>query len=109
MIRVDVKRVGERAEVSITGHAGYAPAGSDIVCAGVSSLFYALANELFCLEEQQGGCHGVTVENKEGMGKIGAHIRGGSKAEGALEMFLSGIELMAHEYGDYISISAHTR
>ena len=30
--------------VEIKGHAGYAPAGQDIVCAGVSALFYAFLN-----------------------------------------------------------------
>lgn len=29
-----------------TGHAGYAPAGEDIVCAGVSAILYAVANTL---------------------------------------------------------------
>lgn len=30
--------------VEIKGHAGYAEAGKDIVCAGVSALFYAFLN-----------------------------------------------------------------
>lgn len=42
MIRV---RAGER-RITVSGHAGYAPAGQDIVCAAVSALTYALAGYL---------------------------------------------------------------
>lgn len=42
MIRV---RAGER-RITVSGHAGYAPAGQDIVCAAVSALAYALAGYL---------------------------------------------------------------
>ena len=34
------------AQVTVSGHAGYAPAGRDIVCAAVSALVYALAGRL---------------------------------------------------------------
>ena len=33
-------------ELSVRGHAGYAEAGKDIVCAGVSALFFAAYAEL---------------------------------------------------------------
>lgn len=42
MIRV---RAGER-RITVSGHAGYAPVGQDIVCAAVSALMYALAGYL---------------------------------------------------------------
>lgn len=42
MIRV---RAGER-RITVSGHAGYAPTGQDIVCAAVSALTYALAGYL---------------------------------------------------------------
>ena len=42
MIRV---RAGER-RITVSGHAGYAPAGQDIVCAAVSAQTYALAGYL---------------------------------------------------------------
>lgn len=42
MIRV---RAGER-RITVSGHAGHAPAGQDIVCAAVSALTYALAGYL---------------------------------------------------------------
>ena len=42
MIRV---RAGER-RITVSGHAGHAPAGQDIVCAAVSALTYALVGYL---------------------------------------------------------------
>ena len=42
MIRV---RAGER-RITVSGHAGHAPVGQDIVCAAVSALMYALAGYL---------------------------------------------------------------
>ena len=34
--------------LSLSGHSGYAPTGSDIVCAGVSTLVYTLINSCRC-------------------------------------------------------------
>lgn len=47
MIKVNVKeRLGQIESVSIKGHAGYADAGQDLVCAGVSSIGVGLLNAL---------------------------------------------------------------
>ena len=43
MIDVSLCQRGERLCLTVMGHAGYAPHGRDIVCAGVSSLCMALA------------------------------------------------------------------
>ena len=47
MIRVNVeKKHGEYRRVSIDGHAGYAEAGQDIVCAAVSALVINAINSI---------------------------------------------------------------
>ena len=43
----------EEMRLHLKGHAGAAPAGQDIVCAGISTLCFALINTL--LEEQEAG------------------------------------------------------
>ena len=43
MIRVRVRCGPGGAELTAQGHAGYAPAGQDIVCAAVSTLMQSLA------------------------------------------------------------------
>jgi hypothetical protein len=40
MIRIRVTRRDSGLEIFAEGHAGYAPVGQDIVCAGVSALLY---------------------------------------------------------------------
>ncbi len=48
MITVKVVRDNTRriTGVFMSGHAGFAESGSDIICAGASTLFYTLANSL---------------------------------------------------------------
>lgn len=45
---IEVKYDIDRLRLSVNGHAGYAPNGSDIVCAGVSTLIYTLINSCDC-------------------------------------------------------------
>ncbi len=42
MIEIKITKGNCRYKISVVGHAGHGKAGEDIVCAGVSSLFYAL-------------------------------------------------------------------
>ena len=42
MTRAKIRRGKRRLQMEIAGHAGYAPAGQDIVCAAVSILVQAL-------------------------------------------------------------------
>ncbi len=39
---------GDALTLTVRGHAGYAPIGEDIVCAGVSTLVYTLINGCRC-------------------------------------------------------------
>lgn len=52
MIQVTVKRQGEDIlGLKVTGHAGFAEKGKDLVCAGVSSVGFGLCNafdEMHC-------------------------------------------------------------
>ena len=48
MITVKIVRGADRRVIGVfmSGHAGYAEEGSDIICAGASTLIYTLANSL---------------------------------------------------------------
>ena len=46
MVKIDIFQTTWRYGIRITGHAGYAAEGSDIVCAGVSVLLQSLGNYL---------------------------------------------------------------
>ena len=49
---IEVRAGGKRLVVQ--GHAGYGPAGQDIVCAAASALVYALAETLAGLDIRKG-------------------------------------------------------
>ena len=46
MIKADFYRTENGLRVSLDGHSGYSEVGSDIVCAAVSGIFYALVGYL---------------------------------------------------------------
>lgn len=49
MIKATFKKINESfIEYEVTGHAHFAEPGKDIVCAGVSTLFITITNQLIC-------------------------------------------------------------
>lgn len=46
MIDIEFSRKGDALSLTMRGHAGYSASGSDIVCAAVSGIFYALIGYL---------------------------------------------------------------
>lgn len=79
------------AQVTVSGHAGYAPAGRDIVCAAVSALVYALAGYL----EETGQAERVDI--RRGF----ADIRGTA----ALALVRCGVEQLAQAYPGCVEIT----
>lgn len=87
------------------GHAGSAPAGEDLICAGVTTLAYALAE---------------TVSNHAARGALAAepriHLSPGEAIitaapkptfrktlQGAFQMAINGINLLATHYPNHVS------
>ena len=91
MIRV---RAGER-RITVSGHAGYAPAGQDIVCAAVSALTYALAGYL----EETGQAERVDIR------KGFAVIRGAGQCGEALALVRCGAAQLAQAYPGCVEIA----
>ena len=95
MIEVDARE----GRITVTGHAGYAPPGQDIICAGVTALVQTLALALERSEPEED----VFIHIEPGMaifecdrltdaGKINA----GS--------FLIGMNWLAETYPDYVQV-----
>lgn len=79
--------------LTISGHAGYAPQGQDIVCAGVSALIYALLGAL-------SGSEGLCFRDEGGVMRIRA-----PKAKYAeLSMAVCGLEQLARAYPGYVDL-----
>ncbi len=66
MINADFSRCADRLSLEISGHAGYVQESSDIVCAAVSGIFYALLgyikNECAELEIKRLGSGDALIE-----------------------------------------------
>ena len=54
MINISVKHNEDTCSIVMDGHAGYAVAGSDIICAAVSALYLNLMNSIEELSEASG-------------------------------------------------------
>lgn len=82
-------------EMSIYGHAGYAEAGKDIVCAGVSAIGYALLGFL-----RNTDCKGLRVITDSG--NLAVSCKGGERVSAAFEMAYIGLLQIAQKYPQYV-------
>lgn len=107
MVRVDIYRTarGDVAGFTASGHAGYAPKGSDIVCAAVSVL---TQTAVLALPRHARVTPEVAVDDEEGfltcrlprdLDPVQAE-----RAQIILESMVTGLFEIAREYGDYIEV-----
>lgn len=99
MIIAKYDRDGETHTLSVNGHAGYADKGSDIVCAGVSAIVYALIG---WLENNSEDTTFVSVDDSNGEAVIACE--GDDKVSVAFYMAAIGIENIANTYPAHVSI-----
>ena len=100
MIRVTLQRKGETITgFECTGHAGFAQAGSDIVCAAVSILTTTCANALETVA-------GVTPKVQASPGKMALSLpeNAGHDAQVILETMRQGLRDLAEEYPRYFQL-----
>ena len=82
-------------KIKIEGHAGYAPEGQDIVCAGVSALTQSLMLSLEKLTDDK-------IKYDVSPGKVDVHYGNLSeKAKTLLDSFFIGIDAIIDEFPDY--------
>ncbi len=110
MIRIRLGRTedGVLKRFSVSGHANYAEAGEDIVCAAVSALTIATANglmnehvalEYLCAEGDE-----ISLALAESLSEEET-----ISARAILETFALGVESIAKEYGtSYVTIETST-
>ena len=93
MIRCKYEVDDHHIKISLKGHAGYAPIGQDIVCAGVSALwntFIDTVNEYIAIND---------------INEI--HILSPSdEVRICFQMLIRGIMLIAVEFPDYVSVQS---
>lgn len=94
MIAVDVRTDG----ITIDGHAGYAEAGKDIVCAGATALTETLIQSMENLSTDKISYNIIP-------GKVDIHYKNLSeKGKLLVDSFFTGICLIAEEFPDYVKI-----
>ena len=99
MIRAIYRREEDAHLLMLDGHANYANHGEDIVCAGASSLVYAL---LGWLENNSEDLEYVNADVHEGDVKIACE--GGEKTAAVFEMTAVGLLQLADSYPDHVAI-----
>lgn len=94
MIAVSVRLDG----ITIDGHAGYAEAGKDIVCAGVTALTESLIDSIESLTED-------TIQYNISPGRVDIHFKNLSE-DGKLlvDSFFLGICGIAQDFPEHVKI-----
>ena len=91
MIEVGIRKGG----IMISGHAGYAPAGYDIVCAGVTALTQGLVRSMEGLADDRIGSGMASIQ----YGDLS------EKGKLLINSFFIGICMIAEEFPDYVRIT----
>ena len=104
MITVTIDKVGNEHSVTMVGHAGTAPRGYDLVCAGASALCLAMAQVL--QENEDKLKHKAHVIIKEG--DVSMRWEAKPKYEKALLQCLyaihTGLRVLAYNHPDCIAL-----
>ena len=88
--------------ITIEGHAGYAPHGQDVVCAGVSTLVQNLIQSIedLCTDE-------ISYHLKPGWVDI-KHGELSAKAQVLVTSFFIGVYMIAERYPDHVKVNKQT-
>lgn len=102
MIQVTYYRKYNR--LTVTGHAGAAESGHDIVCASASILAYTLAANVANMADNRQVRQPI-IKTDEGDTEISCNPRHNLKASVTLvfDSVCVGFEMLAHDYPQYIS------
>ena len=98
----NIKYSPKECSITFKGHSGYAEIGKDIVCAGISSLFFALYRSL----HDRGIVSFADLNSSEGYAQIRAYPSAKERHTCVVmfETIITGLELMAQNYPDYVKI-----
>lgn len=84
--------------VKIRGHAGYAPRGQDIVCAGVTAITQTLVESIESLT-------GNEIKYDMSPGRVDIEIKDPDEdAQLLMDSFFVGVEMIADEFPEYIRV-----
>ena len=94
------RRAGKLVRIEVSGHAGFAAAGSDIVCAAVSALVMTAAHGVarIC------GARVRVSDDPSGAFVLDVPGGGGASAQAVLATTLAGLHAIARTYPDHMRV-----
>ena len=99
MIQVEYLREESLHRLTLTGHAGHARHGDDIVCAGVSATVYNLLGWL-----ENHGDELEYIQTSVDSGDVEIVCEGGENVATVFELTAIGLEQIAQRYPDCVDI-----
>ena len=103
MTKVTIKSNMNIHEVTVEGHSCFSKAGTDIVCAAISTLAYTLLNRIENLIELE-RVEKFDYEEKDGYMKI-VFESDTSEALASLETIKIGFLMLEENFSEYISLA----
>jgi len=102
---IEIRFNPEKLELKISGHAGQAEKGQDIVCSAVSILFYTLAQAVADSEDMLTEAPVTNME--DGNGYVSCKPKEEYKAtmQRTYWTILTGFELLTQAYKEYVSFA----
>ncbi len=106
MTEITVYRTADSYQgLRVSGHSGYAKAGEDIVCAGISVLTINLINSLEQLSED---AFSVKEDERQGLIEICMSYEDDEEPSGESQIlfdsYLIGIQSLLEDYKDFITL-----
>ena len=92
---------GAIVRLTVSGHAGYADHGSDIVCAAASALVQTAAHGVvtFC-----GGARATANNDPDGGYVLDVPRGGNARAQAVLESTVAGLRAIARRHPDHLAV-----
>ena len=107
MINIEIEKSVSSLRLRVSGHAGYACKGRDIVCAGVSSLCQAFLSSVKAFAER-GDFGGFSFEISDGFLSLNAVNYKNERTHYSMEAYISmlyeGLRAIADAYKDYVRL-----
>ena len=102
---IEIKFKPETMMLKVTGHAGQAEKGQDIVCSAVSILFYTLAQAVMDSREALEDEPIIITNDGDGMVSCKPKEEYVATMQRTYWTILTGFELLAQEYKDYVNLT----
>ena len=104
-VRIFRNKQGDIIRFQLSGHAGFAPAGEDIVCAAVSMLVINTINSIEEFTKDKIHCQAEESGWIEAWFEMGKNEKVSHDAALLLKAMVKGLYEVKKEYGSYISIN----